>query len=105
MFRRSAMEKKKPIIELELYLIRHGQSQGNVGYDKDELTPQEQHDPILTEIGVRQAQLAGMHLSGIDFDRVYSDVCSGVITATRGWELLGISKSSWYRRVREKQRS
>ena len=40
-----------------------------------------------------------------DFDRVYADVCSGVITATRGWELLGISKSSWYRRVREKQRS
>ena len=40
-----------------------------------------------------------------DFDRIYADVCSGVITATRGWELLGISKSSWYRRVREKQRS
>ena len=40
-----------------------------------------------------------------DFDRIYADVCSGVITATRGWELLGISKSSWYRRVREKQQS
>ena len=34
------MEKQKPVIELELYLIRHGQSQGNVGYDKEILTPQ-----------------------------------------------------------------
>ena len=40
-----------------------------------------------------------------DFDKVYEQVQSGVITATRGWELLAISKSSWYRRVREKQRS
>ena len=40
-----------------------------------------------------------------DFDKVYEQVQSGVITAARGWELLGISKSSWYRRVREKQRS
>lgn len=40
-----------------------------------------------------------------DFDKVYEQVQSGVITATRGWELLSISKSSWYRRVREKQRS
>lgn len=40
-----------------------------------------------------------------DFDRVFEQVQSGIISATRGWELLGISKSSWYRRVREKQRS
>ena len=40
-----------------------------------------------------------------DFDKVYEQVQSGVITATRGWELLAISKSSWYRRVRERQRS
>ena len=40
-----------------------------------------------------------------DFDKVYEQVQSGVITATRGWDLLGISKSSWYRRVREIQRS
>ena len=26
----------KPIIELELYLIRHGQSKGNVGFSDDE---------------------------------------------------------------------
>ena len=40
-----------------------------------------------------------------DFDRVFEQVQSGIISATRGWELLGISKSSWYRRVREEQRS
>lgn len=40
-----------------------------------------------------------------DFDKVYEQVQSGVITATRGWELLAISKSSWYRRVREKQQN
>lgn len=74
------MEKKKPIVELELYLIRHGQSQGNVGYDKEDLTPQERHDPILTEKGINQAQLAGKHLSDIDFDRVYS---SGLLRAVR----------------------
>ncbi len=40
-----------------------------------------------------------------DFERVFEQVESGVISATRGWELLGISKSSWYRRARAKQRS
>ena len=40
-----------------------------------------------------------------DFDRIFEQVQSGIISATRGWELLGISKSTWYRRVREKQRS
>lgn len=74
------MEKKKPVVELELYLIRHGQSQGNVGYDKENLTPQEMHDPVLTEKGIKQAQLAGRHLSDIDFDRVYS---SGLLRAIR----------------------
>ena len=40
-----------------------------------------------------------------DFDKVYEQVQSGVIPATHGFELLGISKSSWYRRVREKQQN
>ncbi len=41
----------------------------------------------------------------LDFERIYDDVCKGVITAARGMELCQLSKSSWYRRVREKQRS
>ena len=72
------MEEKKPVIELELYLIRHGQSMGNAGYDKEELTIREQHDPLLTEKGLRQADLAGRYLSDIDFDHIYS---SGLIRA------------------------
>lgn len=74
------MEKQKPIVELELYLIRHGQSHGNVGYDKEDLTAQERHDPILTEKGIKQAQLTGKHLADIDFDRIYS---SGLLRAVR----------------------
>ena len=60
--------------------------------------------------GIEIAKLAGVYkgrkpIDCPDFDKVYEQVQSGVITATRGWELLGISKSSWYRRVREKQQS
>lgn len=72
------MEEKRPVIEFELYLVRHGQSMGNAGYDKEDLTLREQHDPLLTEKGLRQADLAGRHLSDIEFDRIYS---SGLIRA------------------------
>ncbi|MBE6770793.1 MAG: histidine phosphatase family protein [Ruminococcaceae bacterium] len=66
------MENKKPIVELELYLIRHGQSMGNAGYDKENLTLKESNDPYLTKLGISQAQKAGNALSGINFDAVYS---------------------------------
>lgn len=66
------MEKQKPIIELEIYLIRHGQSMGNAGYGRDDLTIKESNDPYLTELGVSQAQKLGQSLSGINFDAVYS---------------------------------
>lgn len=72
------MEKSKPVVELELYLIRHGQSIGNAGYDKEDLTLKEQNDPLLTEKGQLQADLAGRYLSDIDFDYIYS---SGLIRA------------------------
>lgn len=36
-----------------------------------------------------------------NFEAVYSDVCRGEISNKRAWESLGLSKSSWYRRVRE----
>ena len=36
------MENQKPIVELELYLIRHGQSMGNAGYNgRTDLTVKE----------------------------------------------------------------
>ncbi len=62
----------KPIKELELYLIRHGQSMGNAGYGREDLTIKEANDPYLTEKGVMQAKAAGKYLSGTDFDAVYS---------------------------------
>lgn len=72
------MENVKPVVELELYLIRHGQSMGNAGYGRDNLTLKEQNDPLLTEKGLMQADLAGQYLSNIDFDHIYS---SGLIRA------------------------
>lgn len=39
-----------------------------------------------------------------DFEKVYSQVQRKEMTATQAWTILGISKSSWYKRVREKQR-
>lgn len=75
------MEKSKPIIELELYLIRHGQSMGNAGYNgRADLTLKECNDPLLTEKGEKQADLAGQYLKNIDFDYFYS---SALIRAIR----------------------
>lgn len=79
------MENNKPIKELELYIIRHGQSMGNAGYDKsdDELTQREIHDPILTEKGKAQADKAGSYLRETPFDAVFSSaMLRAVETAT-----------------------
>ena len=48
---------------MELYLVRHGQSQSNAGL--------EIKDPALTETGHTQARLAGEALRAVRFDRVY----------------------------------
>ncbi len=66
------MENHKPIVELELYLIRHGQSRGNAGYGRDDITLKESNDPYLTELGISQAEKLGDFLSDTQFDAVYS---------------------------------
>ncbi len=66
------METKKPIVELDLYLIRHGQSHGNVGYEHDNITIKEANDPYLTAKGVEQAAAAGEYLKEFNFDFFYS---------------------------------
>lgn len=67
------MENTKPVIELELYIIRHGESMGNIGYNgRNDLSLTESADPVLTEKGINQAVAAGKYLSDIDFDAVYS---------------------------------
>ncbi len=74
------MENIKPIVELDLYLIRHGESHGNAGYGRDDLTIKEANDPYLTEKGVAQASAAGTRLADIDFDTFYS---SGLLRAVQ----------------------
>ncbi len=67
------MENTKPIVELELYIIRHGESMGNIGYNgRTDLSVREGVDPLLTDKGVNQAIAAGYFLAETDFDAVYS---------------------------------
>lgn len=67
------MEHIQPIIELDLYIIRHGESLGNAGYSgKTDLTLKEGVDPVLTEKGIAQAVAAGEFLKDIDFDEFYA---------------------------------
>lgn len=66
------MGKQQPVIELELYLIRHGESKGNVPRDSEVISVKEAFDPSLTEKGIAQAKLAGEHLKDVDFDVIYS---------------------------------
>lgn len=76
------MEKVKPVIELELYLVRHGQSRGNVGFGDEKVDFIEMNDPRLTELGTMQAKKAGKYLSGVQFDACYSSpLVRTVITA------------------------
>lgn len=72
------MEDNKPVLELELYLIRHGQSMGNKGYGRDNLTLREMADPVLTDLGKAQADALGKFYATTDFDAVYS---SGLLRA------------------------
>ncbi len=73
------MENKNPVAELEIYLIRHGQSMGNAGYDgRTDLTLKDANDPLLTEKGLLQADKVGIYLSETKFDYIYS---SGLIRA------------------------
>ena len=70
----------KPVKELELYLIRHGQSMGNAGYGRDDLTMKEANDPYLTDKGINQASACGKYLAETEFDAVYS---SGLLRAVQ----------------------
>lgn len=79
----------KPIIELDLYIIRHGESIGNVGYGRDNLTLKESQDPILTEKGIAQARAAGEFLKETKFDAAYaSPMLRAAKTAAEilGWQ-------------------
>ncbi|MBQ5823941.1 MAG: histidine phosphatase family protein [Clostridia bacterium] len=71
----------EPIIELDLYIIRHGESLGNAGYGgRTDLTLKESTDPVLTDKGIEQADAAGRFLNSTQFDVFYS---SAMLRAAR----------------------
>ena len=77
------MSDTKPIIELELYIIRHGQSKGNVERVTDGLSHEELHDPRLTDLGKKQAIACGERFKTVEFDAIYSSaLLRAVETAT-----------------------
>lgn len=60
---------------MDLYIIRHGESQGNIGLDVE--------DPKLTETGHKQAELLALRLRNIKFDAILSSPLTRAIqTAT-----------------------
>lgn len=55
----------------ELYLIRHGESYGNLD-DYEPLTFKDKQDPLLTPQGLEQADKVGRYLADKNFAAVYS---------------------------------
>ena len=72
------MEAEKPIVLRELFLIRHGQSLGNVGAVSADASLTEREDPALSPLGERQADCLGSFYAATAFDAVYS---SGLLRA------------------------
>ncbi len=80
------------IIEFEIYLVRHGQSKGNVRSSEDatNLSLFESEDPVLTETGIIQAQKVGEFLKNIPFTTIFSSgLLRAVHTATEIIEKQG----------------
>ncbi len=64
----------EPIIELELYLARHGESRSNAGLG-DPADVRNWEDPPLSAKGETQARLLGEFYSRVEFDCI---LCSGL---------------------------
>ncbi len=77
------MSAKTCEIAMELYIIRHGQTYGNVGETPENPDEYDDHDPRLTKTGLHQAELVGQRFSGYPFDAVYSSgLRRAMMTAT-----------------------
>lgn len=74
----------EPVIQLELYLIRHAQSRGNAGETPEDAAVAEIHDPPLSERGLRQAEMLGEGFSDTDFDAVYASFLQRTVMTARG---------------------
>ncbi len=74
---------------IKLFLIRHGQTQWNL-----EGRYQGDQDTELTEIGVKQGELASRYLSNIDFANIYSSPLkravdtANILNKNRGKEVI-----------------
>lgn len=70
------MSREKAIIEMELYIVRHGQSCMNIkdgyGIPSEELTRDQRENPPLTELGIYQAKRLGEYYCDVKFDAVYA---------------------------------
>lgn len=70
------MSREKAVIEMELYIVRHGQSctnvKGGYGIPEEELTKDQWINPPLTELGKHQAELLGQYYKDEKFDAVYA---------------------------------
>ena len=75
-------ERPKPVVEMELYLTRHGQSYGNIDNTGEKRPPGEEHDPGLTPLGQRQAELLGRHFSCLPLDCIISSGLRRAIDTT-----------------------
>lgn len=60
-----------PVKILELYLVRHGESFGNIGMEKD-FDDDRKYDAPLSPKGKRQAQLLGEYFSALPLDGIFS---------------------------------
>ena len=74
---------------MELYIVRHGQSQSNAGLEIP--------DPALSETGWAQARLAGEALQTVRFDKVYTShltravqTAAAILTAQRSAAALEV---------------
>lgn len=76
------MAEQEPVLELDMYLIRHGQSRSNAGLTPADAPLADREDPILSELGCRQAALLGRAFADVPFDAVYaSPLRRAVMTA------------------------
>lgn len=78
------MSETGPVLELEMFLIRHGQSRGNAGLTSPDAPLAEREDPPLSELGVSQASLLGQGLSEVSFDAVYASPLRRAVMTARG---------------------
>lgn len=70
-------------IDLELYIIRHGQTFGNLGQKMEGFSELDMKDVPLTPKGLRMAELLGERFRSYPFDAVYSSgMRRAMMTAT-----------------------